>query len=82
MAKCQLTGKARKYGNKVSHSNHKTRVVKRANVQFKSIYDPETDQTVRMYLTTRALRTLDKMGLSAFIRKFGVDDVKVLYKLV
>ena len=77
MAKCQLTGKARSYGNKVSHSNIKTRVANLANVQKRKVFDPETKRTVTLYLTTRSLRTLDKMGLSAFIRKFGVADQSV-----
>lgn len=77
MAKCQLTGKARVYGNKVSHSNIKTRVANLANVQKRRVFDPETKRTVTMYLTTRTLRTLDKMGLSAYIRKFGTHDPKI-----
>jgi large subunit ribosomal protein L28 len=81
MAKCQLTGKARVVAHKVSHSNIKTNVVKHANVQKRRVYDPVTKRTITLSLTTRALRTLDKIGLSAFIRKHGVDDPSVLKAL-
>jgi ribosomal protein L28 len=45
------------------------------------VYDPVTKRTVTLSLTTRALRTLDKIGLSAFIRKYGVSDPSVLKAL-
>ena len=66
MAKCQLTGKARMSGNLVSHSNRKTRTVRKANIVRKRIYDPETGTFVRMDVSTRALRTLARKGWSAF----------------
>ncbi len=68
---CDLTGKRRLVGNKVSHSNIKTKMTQQPNLQTKRIYDPETGTTVRLKLSTRAIRTLDKVGsLSKFIRKY------------
>ena len=68
---CDLTGKRRLVGNKVSHANNKTKMTQKPNLQMKKIYDPETGQTVRLRLSTRALRTLDKVGsLSKFVRKY------------
>lgn len=69
MAKCQLTGKSRLSGNLVSHSNRKTRTVRKANIVRKRIYDPETGTFVRMDVSTRALRTLSRKGWSAFADK-------------
>lgn len=66
MAKCQLTGKARMSGNLVSHSNRKTRTVRKANIRRKRIWDPEKGQFVRMDVSTRALRTLSRKGWDAF----------------
>ncbi len=74
MAKCQLTGKSRTVGHKVSHSNIKTNIVKHANVQKRRVYDPVTKKTLTLYLTTRALRTLDKLGVQGFLRKYGAAD--------
>ena len=68
---CDLTGKRRLVGNKVSHANNKTKMTQKPNLQMKKVYDPETGQTVRLRLSTRAIRTLDKVGsLSKFVRKY------------
>jgi len=70
--KCDLTGKRRLVANKVSHAHNKTKVNKEVNLQSKRIFDPESGETIRLRLSTKAIRTLDKMGsLSAFLRKYG-----------
>jgi large subunit ribosomal protein L28 len=71
MAKCELTGKARMSGNLVSHSNRKTRTVRKANIKTKRLWDPEKGQYVRMNVSTRALRTLSRKGWGAFRSKGG-----------
>jgi large subunit ribosomal protein L28 len=69
---CDLTGKRRLVGNKVSHANNKTKMKQQVNLQTKRVFDPETGETVRLKLSTRAIRTLDKLGsLSKFRRKYG-----------
>lgn len=68
MAKCELTGKSRMNGHKVSHSNIKTKKVTKANVQSKRVYDVETGRWVKLKISTRALRTLNKKSLSAMLR--------------
>jgi len=73
MAKCQLTGKSWMNGHKVSHSNIKTKKRWSPNIQSKRIYDVETGRWVRVKLSTSALKTLNKMSLSEYIRKFGAQ---------
>lgn len=70
--KCKLTGKGPMSGNNVSHANNKTRRVQLPNLQWKRLYVPELDRTVRVRLTTRALRTIDKKGLMAYLRDEGL----------
>lgn len=70
--KCKLTGKGPMAGNNVSHAHNKTRRVQNPNLQWKRIYIPELDRTVRIRLSTRALRTIDKKGLMAFLRDEGL----------
>jgi large subunit ribosomal protein L28 len=68
---CDLTGKRRLVGNKVSHSNIKSKMTQKVNLQTKRVFDPETGKTIKLRLSTRAIRTLDKVGsLSAFLRKY------------
>jgi large subunit ribosomal protein L28 len=69
MATCVLTNKKLMGGHKVSHSNIKTKRVLRPNVQKKRVFDIDTGKFVRLALSTRALRTLNKQSLSAMIKK-------------
>ena len=60
------------FGNNVSHSQKKTRRQWKPNLQKKRIYVPELDRWVRVRVSTRALRTINKMGLMAYIDKQGL----------
>ena len=68
---CDLTGKRRLVGNNVSHSKVHTKKTSQVNLQNKRVYDPETGTTIKLRLSTSAIRTLDKVGsLSKFLRKY------------
>lgn len=69
MAMCALTSKKQMTGHKVSHSNIKTKRVLRPNVQKKRVFDMETGKYVRLALSTRALRTLNKHSLTEMIKR-------------
>jgi large subunit ribosomal protein L28 len=71
--RCSLTGKKPLVGNRVSHSNRKSKRRQLPNIQDKRIYVPEVGRTVRIRLSTRALRTIDKKGLMAFLRDQGLS---------
>jgi len=71
--RCMITGKGPMAGNRVSHAHNKTRRRQLPNLQWKRIYVPEIDRTVRVKLSTRALRTIDKKGLMAFLRDQGLS---------
>ena len=70
--KCKLTGKGPMAGNNVSHAHNKTRRRQLPNLQWKKLYVPELDRTVRVRLSTRALRTIDKKGLMPFLKEQGL----------
>ncbi len=76
--KCKLTGIGPMAGNNVSHAHNKTRRVQLPNLQWKRVYIPELDRTVRIRLTTRALRTIDKKGLLAYLRDQGLKLKDIL----
>jgi large subunit ribosomal protein L28 len=69
MAQCDVTGKKFMTGHKVSHSNIKTKKRWSPNIQAKRVFDVETGRWVRVKLSTRALRSLNKMSLSELIKK-------------
>jgi large subunit ribosomal protein L28 len=68
MATCSLTGKRWMNGNKVSHSNIKSAKRFDANIQKKRVFDPETGRWVRLKISTRALKSLNKKSLSEALR--------------
>ena len=59
---CELTGKRPAYGNKVSHSNIKSRTRWMPNLRKKKYQVPELMQTIAIMLSSRAIRTIDKLG--------------------
>ena len=73
MAKCALTGKRARRANNVSHAHNKTPRWQRPNIQKKRIWVEEMGRYVRLPLSTRALRTISKVGLVAYARKKGID---------
>ncbi len=60
--KCELTGVGPTTGNSVSHSNIKTRTRWVPNVKKKQFTIPELGLTVTLQLSSRAMRTIDKLG--------------------
>ena len=60
--KCELTGKGPVTGNKVSHSNVKTRTRWLPNLVQKRYKIPELGLIMRLRLSTSAIRTIDKQG--------------------
>ncbi len=59
---CEMTGKRPFSGNKVSHSNIKTRTRWLPNLKAKRFEIPEIGQSVAVTVCTRAIRTIDKKG--------------------
>lgn len=70
--RCSITGKKPLVGNRVSHSNRKTKRRQLPNIQDKKIFVPELGRSVRVRLSTRALRTVDRKGLMAYLRDQGL----------
>ena len=71
--KCVFTGKRPNVANKVSHSNVKTKTRQFPNVQWKRLWWDEGDRYVRVKLSTRALRTIDRKGLQSYAKEVGLD---------
>ncbi|MBI5913789.1 MAG: 50S ribosomal protein L28 [Bacteroidetes bacterium] len=71
---CQLTGKRPISGNKVSHSNRKTRRRFLPNLFTKRFYVPETEEWVTLKVCSTALRTISKMGLYAYVKKLEAKE--------
>ena len=66
---CQLTGKKAQNGNNVSHSKRRTHRLFNVNLQKKKFYWPEADEWITLKVSAAGLRTINKIGLDAAIRK-------------
>ncbi len=66
---CQITGKSSQNGNKVSHSNIKTKRLFHPNLQVKRFYIPEEDRWITLKVSAAGLRTINKIGISAAIKR-------------
>ena len=66
---CELTGKRPQVGNNVSHANNKTKRRFNPNLQRKRFYIPEEDKWVTLKVSTSALRTINKNGITKVLKK-------------
>ncbi|HSW68034.1 MAG TPA: 50S ribosomal protein L28 [Bacteroidales bacterium] len=62
---CQITGKGMMVGNKVSHSNVKTKRRFYPNLQTKKFYITEEDLWVTLRVSTEGIRNINKKGIKA-----------------
>jgi large subunit ribosomal protein L28 len=72
MAKSDITGKRKLKAQNVSHSNIKTKRWQNVNIQRRRIWVPELGRFVTLNLTTRDIRTIDRVGVMAYAKQHGV----------
>ncbi len=66
--RCEITGKGVLSGNNVSHANNKTRRRFLPNLQETSMLSDTLGSNVKMRLSTRGIRTVEKNGgIDAFL---------------
>ncbi len=70
--KCQLSEKGVLVGNRVAHSNIKTKHRFLPNLQKKRFWSIENKKFVTLKVSTSAIRTIDKIGLDAYILRAKV----------
>ena len=66
---CQITGKKAMVGNNVSHSKRRTKRTFDVNLFTKKFYWVEQDSWVSLNISANGLRTINKLGLDAAIKK-------------
>ncbi len=71
--KCKISGKGPLTGNNVSFSQKKTKRRFMPNLQSKRVFVPELDRSVRIRMSVRAMRTVDKIGLMPYLKKQGLS---------
>ncbi|HOF99141.1 MAG TPA: 50S ribosomal protein L28 [Paludibacteraceae bacterium] len=66
---CQITGKKSLKGNNVSHSKRRTKRNFDVNLFTKKFYWVEEDTWISLDISAAGLRTINKLGLDASIKK-------------
>jgi large subunit ribosomal protein L28 len=70
---CQLTGKKANNAYAISHSHRRTKKLQEANLQTKRIWWPQGNRWVKLRISTKAIKTLEKKGLQAMAKEAGID---------
>ncbi len=71
--KCQLTGKKANNAFAISHSHRRTKKLQQANLQSKRVWWPEGNRWVKLRISTKAIKTLQKKGVQAMAKEAGIN---------
>lgn len=74
---CQVTGKGPVVGNKVSHSQVKTKRRFLPNLQHHRFWVESEKRFVRLRVSTQGMRTIDKNGIDSVLADIRARGVKI-----
>ena len=70
---CELTGAKANNGMAVSHSHIRTKKLQQVNLQKRRLWWDEGNRWVNIRISTRALKSVQKVGLDKFAKLKGVN---------
>ncbi len=74
---CQVTGKKPMSGNRVSHSNRKTRHKQLPNIHKLRFFLEDEKRWVTLRVSAAAVRTINKNGIAAVVRDMRASGQKI-----
>ncbi len=74
---CQVTGKRPMSGNNVSHANNRTRRRFLPNLHTQRFWVSSENRWVRLRVSTKGLRIIDKLGIDAVLTDMRKRGEKV-----
>jgi large subunit ribosomal protein L28 len=72
-----LTGAGPVFGNSVSHSHRRTRRRWDPNIQHKRYWLPSEGRFVRLTLSARAIKTVDRIGIEQAVARIRARGERV-----
>ena len=66
---CEITGKKVMFGNNVSKALNRTKRRFDANIIKKKFYIPEEGKSITLNVSSSALKTINKKGISAVLKE-------------
>ena len=74
---CQVTGRTPGFGNRVSHSNRRTRRRWNPNIQTKTYYLPTEGRRVRLRVSAKGIKVIDRDGIEAVVARLRSAGEKI-----
>lgn len=74
---CQVTGKRPQSGNNVSHANNRTRRRFLPNLQSKRFWMESENRWVRLRVSQKAMRIIDKHGIDKVVADLRAEGQRV-----
>ncbi len=74
---CQITGKKTASGNNVSKANNKTKRKFRPNLHVRKFWVASENRWVKLRISHKGLRTIDKKGIDTVLAEVRNSGVKV-----
>jgi len=78
---CRITGKTANNGFSVSHAHNRTKRLQHVNLHVKRIYWPRGNRWVKLRISSKGMKNVEKMGLEAAAKKAGIDLWKLPFQL-
>ena len=75
--RCQLTGRKPSFGRTISHSHRRTSRRFDPNVQSRRYRLPSEGRHVRLRLSTKAIKLVDRIGVEAAVARMRARGEKV-----
>ena len=75
--RCQVTGAVPTFGRSVSHSNRRSPRRFDPNIQSKRFFVPSLGRTVRLQVSAKGLRTIDRHGIEAVVARIRARGEKI-----
>ena len=70
---CDLTGARANNGMAVSHSHIRTKKLQQVNLQKRRLWWEEGNRWINLRISTKALKSIQKVGLGRFAKSQGID---------
>jgi|TARA_B100001059_G_C17779461_1_gene553261 large subunit ribosomal protein L28 len=74
---CQVTGKRPMSGNNVSHAKNRTRRRFLPNLQNKRFWHEKENRFIRLRVSQKGLRIIDKLGLEKVLEDMRADGQRI-----
>ena len=74
---CEVTGKRTITGNNVSHANNKTKRRFLPNLHFHRFWVPSEDRYVRLRVSAKGMRIIDKKGIETVLAEMRAQGRKI-----